>query len=61
LVEDVRLFDEYLGEQVPTGQRSLAFRVIYRDPEATLTDKRVEKVHQRLAQTARDRFGATLR
>ena len=61
LVEDVRLFDEYRGEQVPKGQRSLAFRVIYRDPEATLTDKRVEKVHQRLAQTARDRFGATLR
>jgi phenylalanyl-tRNA synthetase beta chain len=61
LAESVALFDLYRGDQIPEGHRSLAFRVTYRDPEATLTDKRVDKVHGSLAKIARDRFEATLR
>jgi len=61
LAESVRLFDLYRGDQIPEGHRSLAFRVTYRDPEGTLTDKRVDKVHASLARLASDRFGATIR
>ena len=61
LAESVRLFDLYRGDQIPDGHRSLAFRVTYRDPDATLTDKRVDKVHGSLAKIARDRFEATIR
>ena len=61
LAESVRLFDLYRGDQIPDGHRSLAFRVTYRDPEATLTDKRVDKVHASLARLASDRFEATIR
>ena len=61
LAESVALFDLYRGGQIPEGHRSLAFRVTYRDPDATLTDKRVDKVHASLAKIARDRFEATLR
>ena len=61
LAESVRLFDLYRGDQVPKGHRSLAFRVTYRDPEGTLTDKRVDKVHASLATLARDRFEAAIR
>ena len=61
LAESVRLFDLYRGDQIPPGHRSLAFRVTYRDPNATLTDKRVDKVHGSLAKIARDRFEATIR
>ena len=61
LAESVTLFDLYRGDQIPAGHRSLAFRVTYRDPAATLTDKRVDKVHSGLAKIARDRFEATLR
>lgn len=61
LAESVQLFDLYRGDQIPDGHRSLAFRVTYRDPEATLTDKRVDKVHASLSKLARDRFDATLR
>jgi phenylalanyl-tRNA synthetase beta chain len=61
LAESVTLFDLYRGDQIPSGHRSLAFRVTYRDPAATLTDKRVDKVHSGLAKIARDRFEATLR
>ncbi len=61
LAESVDLFDLYRGDQIPEGHRSLAFRITYRDPSATLTDKRVDEVHQSLAEVARDRFDATIR
>jgi phenylalanyl-tRNA synthetase beta chain len=61
LAESVRLFDLYRGDQIPDGHRSLAFRVTYRDPEGTLTDKRVDEIHESLAELARDRFEATIR
>ena len=35
---EARLFDVYVGDPVPPGKRSLAFRLSYRDPERTLTD-----------------------
>ena len=61
LVEQVRLFDLYRGGQVAAGKKSLAFRVTYRDPEATLTDARVDEVHARVSAEAEKRFGAALR
>ncbi|MFW6086739.1 MAG: phenylalanine--tRNA ligase subunit beta, partial [Myxococcota bacterium] len=61
LVESVDLFDLYRGKPVPEGHKSLAFRVVYRDPEATLTDARVDRVHAQVAHAAERRFGASLR
>jgi len=61
LVEALTLFDIYRGEPVAIGFKSLAFRVIYRDPETTLTDKVVEKAHARIVLAAAERFGAKLR
>ena len=61
LAESVTIFDLYKGDQVPAGHRSLAFRVVYRDPDETLTDKRIDKVHAKLAQIAKTRFKAKIR
>jgi phenylalanyl-tRNA synthetase beta chain len=61
LVEAVELFDLYRGEQVGTGQKSLAFRIRYRDRDATLTDQRVDEVHGRVLAEAGRRFGAQIR
>ena len=61
LLEDVQLFDVYRGAQVGAGKKSLAFRLTYRDPEATLTDPRVDEVHQRLGTEVRKRLGAAVR
>jgi phenylalanyl-tRNA synthetase beta chain len=61
LAESAELFDLYRGTPVPDGHKSLAFRVVYRDPAATLTDKKVDQVHARLAEQVQERFGASLR
>lgn len=61
LVERVELFDEYRGEHVPAGKRSLGFRITYRDAESTLTDARVDVVHGRIVETMGRTYGAERR
>ncbi|TVQ09827.1 MAG: phenylalanine--tRNA ligase subunit beta [Leptolyngbya sp. DLM2.Bin27] len=61
LLESVALFDEYRGESVPQGQRSLAFRLVYRSADQTLTDETVDPVHQKVRATLEKQFGVTLR
>ncbi len=61
LIEDVRLFDVYAGAQVGEGKRSLAYAVVYRSMQRTLTDDEVNEVHTRVRGALVDRFGAVLR
>lgn len=61
LAEDVALFDVYEGKPVPDGHKSLAFRIAYRDRDATLTDARIEAVHAAVLASAEKRFGARVR
>jgi len=61
LLESVQLFDQYCGENVPEGQRSLAFRLIYRASDRTLTEEDVEPVHQKVREVLQEKFQASLR
>ena len=60
LVEGVELIDRYEGAG-SAEQLSLTFRVIYRDPAATLTDKKVDKAHAKVVRAAREALGAEVR
>jgi phenylalanyl-tRNA synthetase beta chain len=59
--EAVALFDLYRGDPVPAGYKSLAFHLVYRDPEATLTDKVVDELHAKVVRAAEERFGGSVR
>ncbi|MBI3784871.1 MAG: phenylalanine--tRNA ligase subunit beta [Deltaproteobacteria bacterium] len=48
LIEEVHLFDEYSGEPIPAGQKSLAYSIAYRASDRTLTDAEVNELHERL-------------
>ncbi len=61
LVETVELFDVYQGEQVPVGQRSLAFKLVYRSKERTLTDQEVNQLQTELLMKLHAEYGATVR
>ena len=61
LVESVELFDIYSGDQIPEGSKSLAFRVYYRSPDRTLTDRDVEKARRGIVRRLESQFGAVLR
>ncbi|HEX6548556.1 MAG TPA: phenylalanine--tRNA ligase subunit beta, partial [Candidatus Dormibacteraeota bacterium] len=62
LLESVRAFDEYRGEQVGEGQKSVAFALTFRSPERTLTDLEVDaamrELRDRLESEHRARFRA---
>lgn len=61
LLDSVTLFDEYRGENVPEGQRSLAFRLVYRSSDRTLTDKDIEPVHQKVRKALEKTYKVSLR
>lgn len=61
LLESVMLFDEYRGDRVPAGQRSLAFRLVYRASDRTLTDEDVDSVHQQVREALSEKFRVDLR
>ena len=57
LLERVVLFDEFRGQGVPAGQRSLAWRLTFRHPERTLRDKEVEGRRDKLLRTLETELG----
>jgi phenylalanyl-tRNA synthetase beta chain len=61
LLQKVEVFDEYKGKNVPEGQRSLAFNLVYQASDRTLTDKDVDPVHQKVRDTLVKRFDVMLR
>jgi len=61
IVQDVRLFDLYQGQNLPSGKKSLAFRVVMQDTERTLTDAEADAARDALVALWGRRFAATLR
>jgi phenylalanyl-tRNA synthetase beta chain len=61
LLESVELFDEYKGENVPEGKRSLAIRLTYRASDRTLTDTDIDPVHQKIREALEEKFQVNLR
>ncbi len=60
-LEKIELFDQYQGENVPSGQRSLAFRLVYRSDRGTLKDAEVEPIHNKIRDALVKQFKVTLR
>jgi phenylalanyl-tRNA synthetase beta chain len=61
LLEEVRLFDIYTGEQVGEGNKSLAYRLRFRAADRTLTDEETSAARDAAVVEAAHRVGAVLR
>ncbi|HKV51801.1 MAG TPA: phenylalanine--tRNA ligase subunit beta, partial [Gemmatimonadaceae bacterium] len=61
LLERLVLFDEYRGDAVPNGFRSLAWRLTFRHPERTLRDKEVAGRREKLLRTLDGELGVRQR
>jgi phenylalanyl-tRNA synthetase beta chain len=61
LLEDVRLFDVYTGEQAGEGSKSLAYTLRFRAPDRTLTAEEVTAARDEAVAMAARRTGAVLR
>ncbi|HEY2949407.1 MAG TPA: phenylalanine--tRNA ligase subunit beta [Micromonosporaceae bacterium] len=61
LLESVRLFDLYAGEQVGPGRKSLAYKLTFRAPDRTLTVEEAVAARDAAVAEASSRVGAVLR
>ncbi|MFR8481781.1 MAG: phenylalanine--tRNA ligase subunit beta [Varibaculum timonense] len=61
LLEEVRLFDVFSGEQLGAGKKSLAFSLKIRSAEGTLSADEIQAVRNRIIKAAAKKFKATLR
>ena len=61
LLESVRLFDVYSGDRVADGSKSLAFALVVRAPDRTLTAAEALEVRDAALAEATARTGAALR
>lgn len=61
LVESVSVFDVYRGDKLPSGKKSLAYALVLRAPDRTLTDKEADEVGRLVIEMLRTKHGAELR
>jgi phenylalanyl-tRNA synthetase beta chain len=61
LLKSVNLFDVYEGDKLPAGKKSYALSFIIQDENATLTDKQIEKIMEKLMKTYQEKAGAEIR
>ncbi|MBY5934660.1 phenylalanine--tRNA ligase subunit beta [Tateyamaria omphalii] len=61
LIEDVRIFDEFIGGSLGEGKKSLALTVRLQPKDATLKDADIEAVAQKVVEKVTKATGGTLR
>ncbi len=61
LCEDVKLFDIFRGEKIGEGKKSVAFRVILRAPDRTLTVEEADKVSNKILKDLSYKLGLNIR
>ncbi len=61
LLEKVELFDVYEGAQIEAGYKSVAFKLIFRAEDRTLTDEEIQKVMKKVLNGLEMNCGAKLR
>ncbi len=57
----VKLFDLYVGKELPPGKHSIALSLRYRAANRTLTDEEVNAAHDRVVNALKREFGAEIR
>ncbi len=60
-LQSVELFDVYNGSHVPTGKKSLAYTLTYRDQNATLVDDEVTAAFDKVLTALTEELGAAIR
>ena len=61
ILKDINLFDIYEGDKLETGKKSYALSFMLQDEEATLNDKQIDTVMQKLIKNYTEKLGAVLR
>ncbi|MDQ5822550.1 MAG: phenylalanine--tRNA ligase subunit beta, partial [Actinomycetota bacterium] len=61
LVREAAIVEDYRGEGIPDGQKSILLRVVFQSPERTLSNEDASALRERIVAATAERFGAELR
>ncbi len=61
LISEVKLFDIYVGEQIPSGCKSVAFSVRFQPTDNTFSDAQIRALAESVIKIAAEKYGAKLR
>ena len=61
LIVSVELFDIYRGSKLPSGKKSMTYRLWYQSWERTLTDEEINALHRKVAMKLKEKLGAEIR
>jgi len=61
LLESCSLFDVYEGKGIEPGKKSMAFNMVFRSQERTLTDEEIQPIIDAIVNRAGKEFNAKLR
>jgi phenylalanyl-tRNA synthetase beta chain len=60
-LEGVELFDIFRGQNIPAGQKSVAYAFTYRGADTNLTDTEVNAAHEKLVEHFKQSLHASIR
>jgi len=60
-LEQIKLFDIYQGQQVPSGKKSIAYNLVFRSLDRTLNEEDIQPVMQKILKQLSEKCQAVLR
>ena len=61
LISNIKVFDVYVGENIPENQKSIAISVTIQSSEKTLNDNDLENINNSIIKTVENKTGAKIR
>ncbi len=61
LLTNIHVFDVYTGENVPAGQKSIAYSLTFQDQNRTLTEEEVTEIFNNIIKNVEEKIDAKLR
>ncbi len=61
IIQEVKTFDVYEGDNIPKGKKSIAINVTIQAKNRTLTDKDLDEISQKIIEAVKNKSGATIR
>ena len=61
LINNIKVFDVYEGDNIPENQKSIAISVTIQSFEKTLNDSDLEKINKLIIETVENKTGAKIR
>lgn len=61
LLDTIKLFDVYEGEQIPAGKKSVAYAISFRASDRSLTNEEVNTIFDKILKNLKEKLNAELR